>query len=156
MAMNATTNNTSATTTTTAKLLKQALKFILTHYGTDEAFELFVKTSSNVSGGKFPMLDEIQFHQLASGKKIFLIHKNSDDSEFDWTGFFYLSKKDNEIHYCEKLFKAFRNLDYSYEYEYKYTRMNNTQQELCDLANLRHKPDDDDDWFDEYLECIDD
>lgn len=163
MAMNnttATTNNTTAnhtSATTTSKLLKQALNFILTHYESNEAFEMLLKITSNVSSGKHSTIDAIELHQMVSGKKIFLIHKKSDQSNFDWTGFFYLSKKDGDVHYNERLFKAFRDLDYSYEYEYKYTRMNTTQQELCDLANIRHKPDiDDDQWLDEYLDCIDD
>ena len=142
--MNATMDtNASATSAAAIKQFNMNLKFILIEPETTKSFKRLLDCYNFVTDEFHPKFDAIRLHQLQSGKCIFLIHNKDDDSNYDWTGFIYL--KDRRLRLNYGAFKTLRGFKYSYTYEYDYSRFSLTRKELCDIANISHEIDEDDD-----------
>ena len=147
-----TTMDTNASATSAAAIKKQFnmnLKFILIEPETTKSFKRLLDCYGFVTDGFHPKFDAIKLHQLQSGKCIFLVHDRNDESNYDWTGFIYLKDKHLCLNYGE--FKTLRGFTYSYTYEYDYARFSLTRKELCDLANISHEMNEDDDIFDDLF-----
>ena len=147
-----TTMDTNASATSAAAIKKQFnmnLKFILIEPETTKSFKRLLDCYGFVTDGFHPKFDAIKLHQLQSGKCIFLVHDRNDESNYDWTGFIYLKDKHLRLNYGE--FKTLRGFTYSYTYEYDYARFSLTRKELCDLANISHEMNEDDDIFDDLF-----
>ena len=144
--MNTTMNTNASATSASAAAIKQFnmnLKFILIEPETVKSFKRLLDCYNFVTDEFHPKFDAIRLHQLQSGKCIFLIHNKDDDSNYDWTGFIYL--KDRRLRLNYGAFKTLRGFKYSYTYEYDYARFSLTRKELCDIANISHEMDEDDD-----------
>lgn len=150
--MNVTMNtNESATSASTAaiKQFNMNLKFILIEPETIKSFKRLLDCYNFVTDEFHPKFDAIKLHQMQSGKIIFLVHDKTDNSSYDWTGFIYL--KDRRLRLNYGAFKTLRGFKYSYTYEYDYSKFSLTRKELCDLANISHEMDEDDEIFDDLF-----
>lgn len=142
--------NASATSAAAIKKFNMNLKFILIEPETTKSFKRLLDCYGFVTDGFHPKFDAIKLHQLQSGKCIFLVHDRNDESNYDWTGFIQLKDKHLRLNYKE--FKTLRGFTYSYTYEYDYSRFSLTRKELCDLANISHEMDEDnEDVFDDLF-----
>ena len=142
--MNTTTDtNASATSAAAIKQFNMNLKFILIEPETTKSFKRLLDCYGFIADKFHPKFDAIKLHQMQSGKCIFLVHDKNDESNYDWTGFIYLKDKHLCLNYGT--FKTLRGITYSYTYEYDYSRFSLTRKELCDLANISHEMDEDND-----------
>lgn len=141
-----TTMDTNASATSAAAAIKQFnmnLKFILIEPETTKSFKRLLDCYGFIADGFHPKFDAIKLHKLQSGKCIFLVHDRNDESNYDWTGFIQLKDKHLRLNYGA--FKILRGFTYSYTYEYDYARFSSTRKELCDIANISHEMDEDND-----------
>ena len=142
--MNTTMNtNASATSAAAIKQFNMNLKFILIEPETTKSFKRLLDCYGFIANEFHPKFDAIKLHQLQSGKCIFLVHDKTDQANYDWSGFIYLKDKHLRLNYGA--FKTLRGFTYSYTYEYDYARFSLTRKELCDLANISHEMDEDND-----------
>ena len=135
--------NASATSASAIKQFNMNLKFILIEPETTKSFKRLLDCYGFIADGFHPKFDAIKLYQLQSGKCIFLVHDRNDESNYDWTGFIQLKDKHLRLNYGA--FKTLRGFTYSYTYEYDYARFSLTRKELCDLANISHEMNEDDD-----------
>ena len=135
--------NASATSAAAIKKFNMNLKFILIEPETTKSFKRLLDCYGFIADKFHPKFDAIKLYQLQSGKCIFLVHDRNDESNYDWTGFIYLKDKHLRLNYGT--FKTLRGFTYSYTYEYDYSRFSLTRKELCDLANISHEMDEDND-----------
>jgi len=144
--MNTTMGTNASATSASAAAIKQFnmnLKFILIEPETVKSFKRLLDCYNFVTDEFHPKFDSIKLHQMQSGKCIFLVHDKTDDSNYDWTGFIYI--KDRRLRLNYGAFKTLRGFRYSYTYEYDYSRFSSTRKELCDIANISHEMNEDDD-----------
>lgn len=144
-----TTMDTNASATSAIKQFNMNLKFILIEPETTKSFKRLLDCYGFIIDGFHPKFDAIKLHQLQSGKCIFLVHDRNDESNYDWTGFIQLKDKHLRLNYGA--FKTLRGFEYSYTYEYDYSRFSLTRKELCDLANISHEMDEDNDDLDDLF-----
>lgn len=148
--MNTTMNtNASATSAAAIKQFNMNLKFILINPENTKSFKRLLDCYGFIADEFHPKFDAIKLHQLQSGKCIFLVHDKTDESNYNWTGFIYL--KDKHLHLNYGTFKTLRGFKYSYTYEYDYAKFSLTRKELCDLANISHEMDEDNDDLDDLF-----
>lgn len=142
--MNTTMNtNASATSASAIKQFNMNLKFILIEPENTKTLKRLLDCYGFIADEFHPKFDAIKLHQLQSGKYIFLVHDKNDQSNYDWSGFIYLKDKHLRLNY--ETFKTLRGFTYSYSYEYDYARFSLTRKELCDIANISHEMNEDDD-----------